>query len=53
MLQADRFSLAIQDRSVATWPLENAAANMAVIDALFESARYRQWTPITKTSINA
>ncbi len=52
-LQADRFSLAIQDRSVATWPLENAAANMAVIDALFESARFRQWTPITKTSINA
>ena len=52
-LQADCFSLAIQDRSVATWPLENAAANMAVIDALFESARYRQWTPLTKTSINA
>lgn len=45
-LQADRFSRATLGEDVVTWPLEDAAANMAVIDAVFESAERGSWANV-------
>jgi predicted dehydrogenase len=42
-LQADRFSEAIRGMHSIPVPLEDAIANMAVIDALFRSAETRCW----------
>ncbi len=42
-LQADAFSRAIRDGSPVPVPLEDAIANMAVIDALFRSAESGTW----------
>jgi predicted dehydrogenase len=42
-VQADRFSEAIRGIGPVPVPLEDAIANMAVIDALFRSADSRQW----------
>jgi predicted dehydrogenase len=42
-LQGDAFSRAIRDGSPLEFPLEDAIANMAVIDALFRSARSGAW----------
>ena len=49
-LQGDAFSQAIiEDTSVPT-PLEDAVANMAVIDALFLSQQRREWVSIKPES---
>jgi predicted dehydrogenase len=42
-LQGDAFSRAVRDGSPLEFPLEDAVANMAVIDALFRSARSGAW----------
>jgi predicted dehydrogenase len=42
-LQGDAFSRAIVDGSALEFPIEDAVANMAVIDALFRSARSGAW----------
>jgi predicted dehydrogenase len=42
-LQGDAFSIAILDNTEVPVPLEEAIANMAVIDALFRSARTNVW----------
>jgi predicted dehydrogenase len=42
-LQADQFSRAIREGRPAPVPLEDAVANMEVIDALFRSARTGTW----------
>ena len=42
-LQGDAFSRAIVDGSPLEFPIEDAIANMAVIDALFRSARTGSW----------
>lgn len=42
-IQGDAFSRAILDNTEVPVPLENALANMAVIDALFRSGETSQW----------
>jgi len=42
-LQGDAFSRAIVDGSALEFPIEDAVANMAVIDALFRSAKSASW----------
>jgi len=42
-LQGDRFSEAVRGRGAVPVPLEDAIANMAVIDALFRSAESGRW----------
>jgi len=42
-LQGDAFSRAILDGGEVPVPLEDAIANMAVIEALFRSAKSGQW----------
>jgi predicted dehydrogenase len=42
-LQADQFSDAIRGRGSVPVSIEDAIANMAVIDAIFASAKSRQW----------
>jgi predicted dehydrogenase len=42
-LQGDLFSKSILDDMPVTIPLEDSLANMAVIDALFQSAQKRRW----------
>jgi predicted dehydrogenase len=42
-LQGDAFSRAIVDGSPLEFPIEDAIANMAVIDALFRSAKSGSW----------
>ncbi len=42
-LQGDAFSRAVQENTEVPTPLEDAAANMRVIDAVVESARDGQW----------
>ena len=42
-LQGDAFSRAIQDGSPLEFPIEDAVANMRVIDALFRSAKSGSW----------
>jgi predicted dehydrogenase len=42
-LQADRFSEAVRGRGEVPVSLEDAVANMAVLDALFRSAETRRW----------
>ena len=42
-LQGDLFSQAIQEDKEVAVPLENAIANMAVIDALFRSGETGRW----------
>jgi predicted dehydrogenase len=47
-IQGDRFSQAIRESGEVPVPLEDALRNMAVIEALFRSARTGQWeTPNT------
>jgi predicted dehydrogenase len=42
-LQADRFAEAIRGVGRVPVPLEDAVANMAVLDALFRSAETGRW----------
>ena len=42
-IQGDAFSKAIREGSEVPVPLEDAVANMAVIDAIFRSANTRRW----------
>jgi predicted dehydrogenase len=42
-VQADRFSEAIRGRGAVPVSIEDAIANMAVIDAIFRSAESRRW----------
>ncbi len=42
-LQGDAFSLAILEDAPVPTPLEDAVANMAIIDALFDSYEREQW----------
>jgi predicted dehydrogenase len=46
-VQADRFSDAIRGRGAVPVSIEDAIANMAVIDAIFEAAEGRRWVPLT------
>jgi predicted dehydrogenase len=46
-LQADRFSDAIRGRGDVPVSIEDAIANMAVIDAIFRAAESRRWEPLT------
>lgn len=45
-LQGDHFSKAILDGIPAAIPLEDAVANMVVIDALFQSVQKRTWVKV-------
>lgn len=45
-LQADAFSEAVRGRGAVPVPLEDAIANMAVIDALFRSAETGAWVRV-------
>ena len=45
-LQADRFSEAVRGVGEVPVSLEDAVANMAVLDALFRSAESRRWEPV-------
>ena len=42
-IQGDLFSAAVRGRGTVPVSLEDALANMAVIDALFRSAETRRW----------
>lgn len=42
-LQGDAFALAIINNTPVPTPLEDAAANMKLIDAIFQSAKTNQW----------
>jgi predicted dehydrogenase len=46
-LQGDLFSKAILDNMPVPTPLEDAVANMVVIDALFQSAQNQTWVKIS------
>lgn len=46
-IQGDLFSLAVINDSPVPTPIEDALANMQVIDAVFASARSGAWIPIT------
>src|SRR5262245_7954119 len=45
-LQADRFSDAIRGRGEVPVSIEDAIANMSVIDAIFAAAKSRRWEPL-------
>lgn len=45
-LQGDQFSRAVRGRDVVPVPLEDAVANMAVIDALFRAGATRRWETV-------
>ena len=46
-MQGDAFARAVLDDTEVPVPLEEAIANMAVIEAIFRSAETRQWeTPV-------
>jgi predicted dehydrogenase len=45
-VQADRFSEAIRGHGEVPVSIEDAIANMAVIDAIFASAKSRRWEPL-------
>jgi predicted dehydrogenase len=45
-VQGDRFSAAIRGQGTVPVPLEDAIANMAVIDAVFQSAAEHRWVPV-------
>jgi predicted dehydrogenase len=47
-IQGDAFSRAIQDDTEVPVPLEDAIANMAVIEAVFKSAESARWEPVVK-----
>jgi predicted dehydrogenase len=42
-IQADLFSRAVRERAPAPYPLEDSVKNMAVVEALFRSARSGRW----------
>jgi len=46
-LQGDAFSLAVRGLGEVPVPLEDAVANMTVIDALFRAAASGRWEPVT------
>jgi predicted dehydrogenase len=46
-LQADQFSDAIRGHGEVPVSIEDAIANMAVIDAIFAAAKSRRWEPLT------
>lgn len=46
-LQGDHFSKAILDDTPVSTPIEDAVANMVVIDALFQSAQKSTWVKIS------
>jgi predicted dehydrogenase len=46
-LQGDAFSRAILEGTPVPVSLEEGIANMAVIDAIFASAKSRQWEPVS------
>jgi predicted dehydrogenase len=43
MIQAEEFSLAVINDTPVTTPLEDAVANMRVIEAVVESGRSAKW----------
>jgi predicted dehydrogenase len=45
-IQGDLFSKAVRDGSEPPTPLEDSMRNMAVIEAVFRSARENVWTPV-------
>jgi predicted dehydrogenase len=47
-LQGDAFSRAILEGTPVPVPLEEAVANMAVIDAIFLSAKSDQWQNVNR-----
>ena len=47
-IQGDAFSRAIQEDTEVPVPLEDAIANMAVIEAVFRSAESGRWEPVTR-----
>ncbi|MDQ2946253.1 MAG: Gfo/Idh/MocA family oxidoreductase, partial [Acidobacteriota bacterium] len=47
-IQGDAFSRAIQENTEVPVPLEDAIANMAVIDAIFRSAESGRWEAVSK-----
>ena len=51
-LQADRFSEAVRGVGSASVSLENAIANMEVINAAFRSAGSHSWKLVRKADIN-
>jgi predicted dehydrogenase len=44
--QGDRFARAVLDGTPGAMPLEDSIANLAVVDAIFESGRTEGWVPI-------
>ena len=45
-LQAERFSRLVRGQKVEAFPIENAVANMKVIDALFRSGKSKNWETV-------
>ena len=52
-LQGDAFSMAILDDSAVPVSIEDAIANMSVIDAVFRSAESASWEPVAHRSWSA
>jgi len=46
LLQGERFSRRVRGEEVPAWPLENAVANMRIIDALYRSGESGQWETV-------
>jgi predicted dehydrogenase len=45
-LQGDRFALAVRNDTPVETPIEDAVANMRVIEAVFESHRLGRWVDV-------
>jgi predicted dehydrogenase len=48
-IQGELFSQAILNDTAVPTPLDDAVANMAVIDAIFRSAESGRWESVTRT----
>ena len=49
-LQGDAFSRAVLDQAPLDWPIEDAVANMRVIDAVFRAAETGTWQSIARSA---
>lgn len=48
-LQGDAFSRAVLGQAPLEWPIEDAVANMRVIDAVFRAAETGAWQPVARS----
>lgn len=50
-LQMERFSRLVLGEPVSQWPIEDALVTLRIVEAVFESAKTKQWHPIDSLSL--